>query len=321
MPSLAGDVTIRRSGIGGSDIARIAGVSKWGGPFDVWLEKTGQSAPILETERMRWGKLLEDAVAKEYAHKTGRKVRNAPTVLDPVTGLRDRLMRDKSASWRMAHIDRDVIVLPGETPRGLECKTADRFAAAEFGEEGTDQVPADYALQCHWYMAVTGRPRWDLAVLIGGNQHRHYTIERDEELIDMLRKVADDFWTNHVVTKDPPPVDGTEASRRFLESGHVSQDAEIPMTDRLLELAARYATLKAEIKAREADVDATGNSIREAMKGHGLSVGDRTKIRWSVVTTRRLDSKALTEAHPELATKFTKESEEHRLTVTVKEAQ
>lgn len=320
MTSLAGDTRIRRSGIGGSDIAMIAGVSKWGGPMDVYLTITGQSAPLIETERMRWGKLLEDAVAKEYAVKTGRKVRNAPTAVDSVTGLRDRIMRDKSASWRMAHVDRLVICKPGETPRGLECKTADRLASSDFGEEGTDQVPADYALQCQWYMGITGLPLWDLAVLIGGNQHRLYTITRDDELIDMLRQVADDFWLNHVVAKVPPPIDGTDASKRFLEAGHVHPEDEIDMTDRLYALAERYATLKAEIKEREAAVDETANAIREQMQGAGVSVRDRVKVRWSVNTVRRLDAAAIREAHPELAAKYVKESEEHRLTVTVKEA-
>lgn len=309
MANLAADVQVRRSGIGGSDIAKIVGQSRWGGPMDVYLEKIGASAPLVETERMRWGNLLEDAVAREYAHKRkGYKVRKSNLTL-----------RVPSAGWRMAHIDRSVIVPAGEPTRGLECKTADRFASADFGEEGTDQVPPDYALQCHWYLGVTGRAVWDLAVLIGGNHHRIYTIERDQELIDMLWLAADEFWNDHVVQRVPPPIDGTEASRRFLEAGHVNADAEIPMTDTVYELALRYRTLRDEIKEREKAVDDVGNRIRDGLAGNGLAARDNVKIRWSLVTTRRLDTKALTEAHPAIAATFTKESEEHRLRVDVKE--
>jgi putative phage-type endonuclease len=302
------DVVVRRSGIGGSDIAKIVGQSKWGGPMDVWLEKIGQSAPLIETERMRWGKILEDAVAREYAHKVGRKVRRA-----------NQTLRAASAGWRMAHIDRAVIVPAGDPRRGLECKTADHFASSDFGEEGTDQVPPDYALQCHWYLGVTGWDVWDLAVLIGGNQHRIYTIERDDELVELLFTAADDFWHNHVVPRVPPPIDGTEASRRYLESQHVAPLDEIPMSDRMFGLAHRYATLKAEIKEREKAVDETGNAIRECMDGQGLSARDNVKVRWSVVKTSRIDTTALRESAPEIAAKYTKEAEEHRLTVTVKE--
>jgi predicted phage-related endonuclease len=36
----AGWLASRRSGISGTDIARVCGMSKWGNAFDVYLEKT-----------------------------------------------------------------------------------------------------------------------------------------------------------------------------------------------------------------------------------------------------------------------------------------
>ena len=33
---------IRRKGIGGSDAAKVLGLSKWAGPLTVFLDKTGQ---------------------------------------------------------------------------------------------------------------------------------------------------------------------------------------------------------------------------------------------------------------------------------------
>ena len=307
MPSPASDLAIRRSGIGGSDAAAVAGQSRWRGPMDVYLEKIGSSAPLIETERMFWGKALEDVVAKEYARQKERKVRKSNLTL-----------RDSSAPWRMAHIDRAVISTDG-VRRGLECKTADRFSAADFGEPDTDEVPPDYLLQCAHYLGVTGWDVWDLAVLIGGNTFRTYHIPRDEDLIHDLFVLEDDFWQNNVVPRIPPPIDGSEASRRFLEAGHVAPEDEIPMTDELYELAMRYESLRLTIKASALGLDLVKNKIREAMSGKGKSRRDNAKVSWSIATVRRLDGKGLAEAHPKLAAPFYVESEEHRITVTVRE--
>lgn len=321
MPVDAGDPRIRRSGIGGSDIAAILGLSPWSGPMDVWLEKIGQAAPLVETERMRWGHLLEDPVAKEYARKKGRKVRNAPTTLDPITNLRARVVRHSADKpWRMANVDR-LTSDPRDAGvrRGLECKTADRFAAADFGEEDTDQVPVNYLLQCMWYMAVTGYDLWDLAVLIGGNTHRVYTITRDNELVERLFNAADEFWIVNVLQREPPPADGTDATRRYYESVKPKAEDEIPMTDELYGLALHRANLDRQIKELTADKGLVENRIREVMPAKGIARRDNAKITWSTSVTRRLDTKALQAEEPDVAARFMRESEESRLTITVKE--
>ena len=47
----------RRSGIGGSDIAAILGLSPWKTAVDVWLDKTGQREDdtVGDAEAVRWG--------------------------------------------------------------------------------------------------------------------------------------------------------------------------------------------------------------------------------------------------------------------------
>lgn len=65
----------RQRGIGGSDDAAIAGVSRWKSPVAVWLDKTGQVEPEEAGEAAYWGTMLEDIVAREFAARTGFKVR------------------------------------------------------------------------------------------------------------------------------------------------------------------------------------------------------------------------------------------------------
>lgn len=59
---------LRQSGIGGSDIAAIVGVSPYNTAYDIWVSKTGE---IKETssEYAYWGTQLEDIVAKEFSKR------------------------------------------------------------------------------------------------------------------------------------------------------------------------------------------------------------------------------------------------------------
>lgn len=50
----------RRSGIGGSDVAAIAGLNKWKSPVAVYLEKIGQAPEeSVNSEAAYWGTMLD----------------------------------------------------------------------------------------------------------------------------------------------------------------------------------------------------------------------------------------------------------------------
>ena len=51
-PSRDAWLAARRSGIGGSDIAAICGLSPYQTPYDVWLDKLGQWETVA---RLDWG--------------------------------------------------------------------------------------------------------------------------------------------------------------------------------------------------------------------------------------------------------------------------
>lgn len=248
----AADPQVRRTGLGGSDAAKVVGVSPWGGRMDLYMEKLGHSAPLLETEAMRWGTILEDPIAREYALHSGRRIRRAADTI-----------RHPDYPFLFAHIDR-WSDKKGTPRRGLECKTAGVFFAKDFGEPGTDQVPDYYHVQCDHYMAVTGAQSWDLAVLIGGQRFAIYTIRRDDDLIEELIRQEVEFWNEHVVPGIPPEVDGSEGSTLFLNR-IPDQGTRHDMTDELEELALKYKALSEAIKGGEAEKQLTRNQIAEIM--------------------------------------------------------
>lgn len=312
MTVLADDPETRATGYGGTDVARILGLSRFGGPMDVFLEKRRQTAPLIETEPMKWGKLLEEPIAREYAHKSARKVRRAASFL-----------RHPEHFKFYANIDRWS--LKGGTPkRVLECKTTSVFTADDFGEEYTDQVPADYLVQVLWYLYVTGAEQGDLAVLIGGNKHRVYSIPRDEELIaDMVERTL--TFADDTERGTPPDIDGSAGSDAYLKKTYRDKGTELPMTADLASLGVMYQGLAEEIKDAEGRRKALGNEIRDLMGDHRWAEGEGVKVVYAErAGARRVDWPALVKAQriPEaLIEEFVGHDEPIRaLTVTVKPA-
>jgi len=180
----------RRTGIGGSDIAAIMGVSPFLSALDVFrLKKDLVEVP--ESEAMYWGSALEGAILDRYQadHPEVAVERNFELV-------RGR----QPADWTIGTPDAFARSL-GET-YGVEIKTTNAFAAQHWD----DGVPLHYQYQCQWYMFVCELERWDLAVLIGGSDYREFALARDNALIqDTLLPAASHFWQNYVLLDVPPP--------------------------------------------------------------------------------------------------------------------
>jgi putative phage-type endonuclease len=202
---------MRRTGIGGSEVAAVLGLSHFATPLDVWRAKV-EGYTLADSPHLRRGRLLEPAVAAWYAEETGAQLREVGTLRHPTRPL------------ALATPDR-LAVLPSGEERLLECKTAGWRAAQEWGEEGTDEVSQGYLLQVVWTLAVTGLQRADVAVLVAGEDFRLYHVARDEELEAMLLEEVEAWWAAHVATGTPPPLDGSESAARWLAARYPSHRA------------------------------------------------------------------------------------------------
>jgi putative phage-type endonuclease len=58
---------VRATGIGGSEIAAVLGLSPYESRFSLWHRKQQLAAPTMENDQMRWGTLLEDVIAHRFA--------------------------------------------------------------------------------------------------------------------------------------------------------------------------------------------------------------------------------------------------------------
>lgn len=241
----------RKTGIGGSDVAAMLGLSPYRTQLQLWLDKTGRAEEAHDAdaiERMYWGTVLEDVVARRYADDTGAKVQRL-----------NGLLRHQDVSCAIASLDR-VVVNDGSrarfeggrvkgASRVLECKTAHALArnGADWGSPGTDEVPQSYWLQVQWYLGITALPVADLAVLFGGQKFMTYTIAADQPLFADLLADAEGWWQRHVVA-DLPPDPSTEGDARRLWTSHVAgreKVVDVTIADAVTELAATNAGIKA----------------------------------------------------------------------------
>ena len=290
----------RRKGIGGSDAAAIAGLNKWKSPVAVYLEKIGQAPEeSVNSEAAYWGTMLEDVVAQEFAKRTGLKVRR-----------KNAILQHPEYPFMLANVDRLIV---GEKA-GLECKTASEYLKEEWKD---DEVPAPYLIQCQHYMAVTGFDSWWIAVLIGGNKFIYKKIERDEEIIQYLIQIESDFWNHHVLKKNPPMFDGSNASSELLKTLYPAAkfDEEIELPSDASELITKYEQAKqeeAEAAARRMEAE---NQLKAMLGDYEKAFAGERIVTWKNVCSSRVDTKLLKSKYPEIYQEVAKESISRRFTI------
>lgn len=267
----------RRSGIGGTDIAAILGLSPYRTAVDVWLDKTGQAAQVAENEAMYWGNRLEDVVAQEFAARTGLRVQRV-----------NSLLRHPSHQFALASIDR-AIVEPGRAARAkdgvlvgasalLECKTASAYASQDW--TGDDQMPIQYAAQCMWYLAVSGLQTCHVAALIGGNTFVTRKVERDEETIATMLEQARSWWQRHIIKGErPEPKTVTDVTLLFARD-----DGDVIDIDSDTDALVSVNELRM-LREQRSDIDGKIEAVENAIKlrigqASGLAIGGKPVVTW-----------------------------------------
>jgi putative phage-type endonuclease len=279
----------RRTGIGGSDVAAILGLSRWKSPLDVYLDKTGQAASTAETEPMRWGTLLEPVILAEFSRRTGVAVEKPRDII-----------RDPGFPWMLASLDGWA----PELEAVVEVKTA--RTSDGWGDDGSGEIPAYYQTQVAHYMAVTGATIAFVPVLIGASEFRVYQVERDEVLIRDMVEAERVFWHDHVLAGVPPePVNASDAARLWSRDSGETIEVAGEVADDVEEL--RH--LKAQAKEIEERIGSIEDRLKVAFRdSSAIAYGGKTLATFKAQTRKGFDSKALVAAHPDLAEQFRTET-------------
>lgn len=272
---------LRSKYIGGSDAAAVVGMNAYVSPYSLWAEKTGRVPGFEGNLATEVGTYLEEFVAQKFAQETGKKVRRCNMSI-----LNDQY------PWAIANIDREIV---GEDS-GLEIKTTSELNMSKFKN---GEYPSNYYCQCMHYLAMTGKKRWYLAVLIGNRDFKIFTIERDEEEIRALMQAEENFWC-YVQSNTPPPADGMDATSKTLTALYPdSSEKCIVIVDFDMDLR-RRADLRQQISELDAQVADIENRIKAVMGEAGKAESTSYRVTWNSQVRNTFDHKRFASDHPGL---------------------
>ena len=299
----------RRTCITGTDVAAILGLSRFSSPIQVYLDKKGL-AETMENEAMRWGKRLERPILEAYAEKEGVAVQFAdPYTLHRVPG------------FHLLGASLDAVRLCDNAP--VDAKNT-RQRSADWGPDGSDQIPVYYAAQLAVQMMVQDAAFADLAVLFSGQELATFRVWRDLETEAAIRERVALWWERHIVQDIPPDPDGSDSSSRYLAQRFSRHGAELLQpTPEQLDLARQLARVKAEAKRVEAEQARLENLLKLGIGGAAGLAGVCT---WKAAKdSDATDWKALAgflgATAPDIAKFTTTKPGSRRFLLTLKEAE
>lgn len=256
---------LRRTGIGGSEIAAVLGVATRKTEdgavrtaFDVWFSKVHPLEQIDSVDAQR-GIYLEPGIGDWYLARTGT-----------TRGLSPGTVRH--ATEHVALCTPDLLALDGNGRARLVSIKAPRHSY-EWGPDGSSDVPIDYVLQLQWehlvcssFMSTGLDTALDLAAFVGG-ELRIYHFAADAEMQRWMLGAAKAWWSAHCGgVPTPPPLDASAGARVYLRKRFPSSTGEIRQAtppEEVLLLGLREA--EAAQKATEGPCDTARRRVEEAI--------------------------------------------------------
>ncbi|WP_340391243.1 lambda-exonuclease family protein [Macrococcoides caseolyticum] len=283
----------RQAGVGGSDAGTILGVNKWKSKTQLFFEKVNpELKQQVDNEFIYWGNVLEDVVAKEFETRTGKKVRK-----------NNKMLRHPEHEFMLANLDRVIV---GEKAL-LECKTTSQYNIDQWKD---DEIPASYLCQIQHYMAVTGYEKAYIAVLCGGNQFIWKEVPRDDELIEIIINAEKDFWYNNVLAGVIPEIDGSDATKDFLNHMYKDIDeTEVQLSDDVETLLTALEQVKQEEKELKELKTQYENKIKHILGNNLAGKTSGYQITWKPQVRKTLDTKKIREIYGEQLDPYYKETE------------
>jgi putative phage-type endonuclease len=248
---------LRKGKIGGSDAAVIAGVSPYKGVRALYHEFIGEVAPSDdETRAQYFGTLMEPVLRQAYMDRTKRAVLVVPPVIS------------QEYDWLMCSPDGAVFDdLRGEGL--LELKNLNAHTQIY----SIADIPDHYYIQVQHNLKATGYEWGSLYMLIGGQDDKLFDLERDEATIMMLMDLEKEFL-RRVQLKDPPPVDGLEATQDLLKRLHPKSSGRILTLDSPEDRTIAQALIKAKALLKKQETET--NALEAAFK---FKMGDAAECR------------------------------------------
>jgi putative phage-type endonuclease len=245
---------VRRSAIGASEAPILLGVSPFKSPMALFAEKLELVERDAQSEAMRWGQLLEPALAAKYGEETGHSLHDRG---------RYTLRRSRDIPWMVATLDREI-TKAGERPVPAVLELKMRSYAAPGTWE--DEPPIDVLVQVQHQLAVTGWPWAAVAVLLAGRTFKRFVVERHEAFIAKLC-IAEVAFMERLQTQTPPEVDASEATRAVLRALYPREEPGlvVNLPGQAVEWDTQRLEAQAELKKWATVKDLAENQLKAAL--------------------------------------------------------
>lgn len=243
--------------VGASEIAAIVGENPFSSPIDIWLRKTGRTEEEPSNPRAQIGLRAEKLMVDWYAEDMG---------IDRFDLAPGNTLRHVSAPC--VGCTPDFLVYPGreraphaQPTHAMQLKCVGARTALSWPEEW---IPPYVECQVQLEAEVLQVERVDVAAYLGGTDWRIIRVTRDREFGAMLVEAAVQFW--QCVLRDmPPPIDGTEAWRKYLGAKYpkpIREELDEPDAE-VDEWATIALKARAESEAAEARQKVADNRLRD----------------------------------------------------------
>ncbi|SHH24559.1 YqaJ viral recombinase family protein [Clostridium grantii] len=294
----------RCNSVGGSEIAKIAGYSKYGSAFTVFNEKLGLSEKFKGNIHTVFGNRMEPMI-REWIQEDFEKA----TKIKLNSFEYPYMMVHKKDEFFSANIDGlgklsedykyyenldtgEVRVIPKDELLGLEIKTASEFLKKMWAG---DEIPDEYYCQCQWYMGITGL-NYFLIVYLLGKEVKWKVVPRNEEDIKALFEIGKTFWNENILKKIPPAPIGLQCeTKEILYSQSLDNDVEANISDSKLE---RFKEIDNEIKALEKDKERIKQLIYLDLGNSKKGSDGLFKVTRYEIKKDKIDNKLLKEKYP-----------------------
>lgn len=256
-------LALRTQDVTSTESSALFGMSPYSTAFEVWHRKrSAEVVQIPESDRMRWGKRLQDAVAAGIAEDQG-------WVAEPMREYIRLPGARMGASFdcRMIGADNRIGV--------FEIKNVDYlvFRSQWAEEDGQLTAPDHIEIQLQHQLHVSGYDWGAIGVLVGGNSPRVLIRERDPEVGASLEAKVRAFWRSIEAGTPPPPDFTTDAE-------FISTLYGFAQPGKLFDARGRQdIAALCELYRRAADDEKAAKGRKDAAKAELLmAIGDSEKV-------------------------------------------
>ena len=232
---------LRHQNVNSTEVSALFGCNPYVTEFELWHQKRVEEFhSIEESEPMRWGSRLQNAIAYGVAADRGwTSIREMKEyIYNPEIKI--------GSSFDFCVNDNEILEIKNVSERV--------YAKSWSDEEG----PAHIELQLQCQMLLSGFHKGYLAALVGGNSLKIIERKFMPAVGEAILKKVKHFWER----SDEPRVD-FERDAEFISLLYQNVDPNkvIQADDRLLELATRYNQLSSQISLAEQKKEATKAEI------------------------------------------------------------